>query len=256
MFATMSERTQWVLPMSHEPMSPDVLFFQCTIWSKYHKYLPTGDQTTPPSVISFSAGSYVDGHVAFCPRLEIGSWGLYLPRISDRPLYGFLLEICLPPPWLQRHVLQTCFPRFVDRTSLAIFLCNWSTSRSIDQLWQGAICTTVQIFHKLHLSWRRPQKCLPSIWKELARTLISALTGNPNGRVLFLASINRAPLTSFDVGGHLARRGLLWSLLRLIRGPGNHIITHWPTSQAPFSLKRERNLAQLGRYYAPNITPS
>ena len=47
MFATMSERTQWVLPMSHEPMSPDVLFFQCTIWTKYHKYLPTGDQTTP-----------------------------------------------------------------------------------------------------------------------------------------------------------------------------------------------------------------
>ena len=213
----------------------------------------------PPSVISFSAGSYVDGHVAFCPRLEIGSWGLYLPRISDRPLYGFLLEICLPPSLApETSTLNLFFS--VCRSdllgSLAISLCNWSSSRSIDQLWQGAICTTVQIFHKLHLPWRRPQKCLPSIWKELARTSISALTGNPNGRVLLLTSINRAPLTSFDVGGHLARRGLLWSLLRLIRGPGNRLITHWPTSQAPFSLKRERNLAQLGRYYAPNITPS
>ena len=87
--------------------------------------------TKPPqSVISFSAGSYVDGHVAFCSRLEIGSWGLYLPRISDRPLYGFLLEICLPPPWLQRHVLQTCFPRFVDRTSLA----PWQFPFAIDQV--------------------------------------------------------------------------------------------------------------------------
>ena len=69
---------------------------------------------------------------------------------------------------------------------------------------------------------------MPSQYLEgpLAHTLILVLTGNPNGRVLFLASINPAPLTSFDAGGHLARRGLLWSLARLIRGPGNHIITH------------------------------
>lgn len=122
--------------------------------------------------------------------------------------------------------------------SLAIFLYNWSTSRSIlvecdsGQFARWSRYSTA----KVHLAWRRPQKCLPSIWKELGRTLISVLTGNPNGRVLFVASINRAPLTSFDVGGHLARRGLLWSLVRLIRDPGNRIITHWPTSKAPFSL--------------------
>ena len=52
----------------------------------------------------------------------------------------------------------------------------------------------------------------PSQYLEGA--LISVLTGNPDGRVLFLASINPAPLTNFDAGGHLARRGLLWSLAK------------------------------------------
>ena len=193
----------------------------------------------------------------FAPALKLVA-GACISRgyLTDRFMGSFWKFVCPLPPSRDMYSKLVFLCRSDLLGSLAISLCNWSSSRSIDQLWQGAICTTVQIFHKLHLSWRRPQKCLPSIWKELARTLISALTGNPNGRVLLLTSINRAPLTSFDVGGHLARRGLLWSLLRLIRGPGNRLITHWPTSQAPFSLKRERNLAQLGRYYAPNITPS
>ena len=72
----------------------------------------------------------------------------------------------------------------------------------------------------------KARKCLLDISKALAVQFDISFTGNPNGQLLLLVSINRAPLTGFDAGGHLARRGLLWSLVRLIRGPGNRIITH------------------------------
>ena len=53
-------------------------------------------------------------------------------------------------------------------------------------------------------------KCLLDISKALAVQFDISFTGNPNGQLLLLVSINRAPLTGFDAGGHLAPV-LLWS---------------------------------------------
>ena len=77
-----------------------------------------------------------------------------------------------------------------------------------------------------------------SVSGRTSLSFVSASTGTVMGRlVLFRASIYPPPLTDSDTGGHLARRGVITEPGKPDYGPGNHIITHWPTFQAPFSLK-------------------
>ena len=93
---------------------------------------------------------------------------------------------------------------------------------------KGPICTKPDIPGAIVMA--KATKCLLDISKALAVQFDISFTGNPNGQLLLLVSINRAPLTGFDAGGHLASSCLIMERGNLPGkpdyGPGNRIITH------------------------------
>ena len=90
---------------------------------------------------------------------------------------------------------------------------------------KGPICTELDIPDAIVMA--KATKCLLDISKALAVQFDISFTGNPNGQLLLLVSINRAPLTGFDAGGHLAGSCLIMERSNLPDyGPGNRIITH------------------------------
>ena len=90
---------------------------------------------------------------------------------------------------------------------------------------KGPICTIPGA-----IVMAKATKCLLDILKALAVQFDISFTGNPNGQLLLLVSINRAPLTSFDAGGHLEVSCLIVERGNLPGKPdygrGNRIITH------------------------------